>query len=42
MARLEDVPLGRLYLALIAAGAVAGALYAAVGLAVEHVNGRRT
>jgi hypothetical protein len=42
MARLEGVPLGRLYLALIAAGAVAGALYAAASLAVEHVTGRRT
>jgi len=42
MARLDDVPLGRLYLALIAAGALAGALYAAASLAVEHTRGRRT
>jgi hypothetical protein len=42
MARLEDVPLGRLYLALIAAGAVAGALYAAGALVAEAVTGRRT
>ncbi|MFB7244584.1 hypothetical protein ACFCYX_19250 [Streptomyces populi] len=42
MARLEDQPLTRLYLALVAAGAVVGALYAAVTVAVEQTRGRRT
>jgi hypothetical protein len=42
MAHLEDRSLGHLYLALIAAGAVAGALYAAGTLVAEAVTGRRT
>jgi energy-converting hydrogenase Eha subunit A len=42
MARLADRPLGRIYLALIAAGAVVGALSAAVTVVVEQLAGRRT
>jgi hypothetical protein len=41
MARLEHQPLTRLYLALIAAGAVVGAATAAVTCFVE-ARGRRT
>ncbi|MFD9463517.1 hypothetical protein [Streptomyces sp. NPDC060027] len=40
--RLEHLPLARLYLALIAAGAALGALYAAVAVGVEQLAGRRT
>jgi hypothetical protein len=42
MARLEDQPLTRLYLALIAAGAVVGATCAALTVVVEQLAGRRT
>jgi hypothetical protein len=42
MARLEDRSLGRLYLALIAVGAVAGGLVAAGTVVADWARGRRT
>jgi Na+(H+)/acetate symporter ActP len=39
---VESRPLGHLYLALIAAGALAGALTAAGSCAIEWARGRRT
>lgn len=42
MARLEDRSLGRLYIALIAVGAVAGGLVAAGTCLADWARGRRT
>jgi hypothetical protein len=42
MERLQHIPLVWLYLAVVAAGAVGGGLYAAVTLVAEWFTGRRT
>lgn len=42
MARLEHLPIAWLYVALVAAGAVGGGLYAAVDCLVTWARGRRT
>jgi hypothetical protein len=40
MARLDAYSLGRLYAALIAAGAIVGAAFAAIGALIDHARGR--
>jgi len=42
MDRLQHIPLVWLYVALVAAGAVGGGLFAAGSLAVDWWRGRRT
>lgn len=42
MDALQHMNLGWLYLGIVAAGAIGGGLYAAIGCLVDHMRERRT